>query len=233
MPRRPPNTPQPLFVEHVLEWADAHRQRTGDWPNAYSGPVPAGPLGENWRKIDNALRYGLRGLPEKSSLAKLLAQHRGHRNIMDLPRFSVRLILAWADAFYRRTGSWPLIEAGAVPESTVADTWKDIDLALRIGARGLRPGRSLPQLLARRRKVRNQPGTPMLSVERILEWAEEHYHKTGRWPNVGSGRVQGHRGETWIAVNSSLRLGTRGLPGGSSLAQLLRNHRRRGRTRNG
>jgi hypothetical protein len=29
---------------------------------------------EKWRNIDNALRYGLRGLPGGSSLAKLLAE---------------------------------------------------------------------------------------------------------------------------------------------------------------
>jgi hypothetical protein len=227
MPKPQPKPAPPLLVENVLAWADAHRRRTGAWPNAFSGRVVGAPRGENWRKIDNALRYGLRGLLEKLSLAKLLARDRGHRNCMDLPRLTVALILRWADAYRKRTGTWPLIESGRIPESPGRDTWKDIDLALRIGARGLRRGRSLPQLLARRRRVRNLPGTPALSVEQILAWADEQHRRSGRWPSVESGAVAGHPDETWIGVNSALRLGLRGLVGGQSLAGVLRTRKRR------
>jgi hypothetical protein len=67
-----------LTVAQILAWADAHRAWAGDWPRTGSGPVPQGP-GETWRRIDNALRYGLRGLPGGSSLARLLEQERGVR----------------------------------------------------------------------------------------------------------------------------------------------------------
>jgi hypothetical protein len=120
--KRLPQKPPPLTVDEILGWADDHRLRTGDWPGIYSGPVQGGPLGENWRKIDNALRYGLRGLEGKSSLAQLLAERRGVRNHMRLPRLSTALILRWADAFRRVTGDWPHIDSGAIPESTVGDT---------------------------------------------------------------------------------------------------------------
>jgi hypothetical protein len=72
-------------VPLILKWADAHLLRTGALPTMWDGPVRDGILGDNWRKVDNALRYGLRGLPGGSSLAALLAQHRGHRNIHSLP----------------------------------------------------------------------------------------------------------------------------------------------------
>jgi hypothetical protein len=38
-------------------------------------------LAETWRRVDNGLRYGLRGLPGGSSLARLLDEKRGVRNV--------------------------------------------------------------------------------------------------------------------------------------------------------
>ena len=62
---------------------------------------------------------------------------------------------------------------------------------------------------------------PPLTVEQILRWADAHHARTGRWPAVASGPVAGAPGETWQAVNRALMRGSRGLPGGSSLARLL------------
>lgn len=82
-----------------------------------------------------------------------------------------------------------------IPDAPGED-WLHIDLALRNGARGLRPGRSLPLLLAKRRGVRNLPGTPPLTVEVILQWIDGHKLATGRWPTVYAGPVAGQLGET-------------------------------------
>ena len=75
-------------------------------------------------------------------------------------------------------------------------------------------------------------GTP-LTVARILEWADEHHARTGAWPSARSGAVATFAGQTWAAANAALRHGLRGLPGGDSLAGLLRRERgaalRRGR----
>jgi hypothetical protein len=65
-----------LVVEQILAWADEHYQRTGKWPSARTGLVKSAP-GECWNNIKQALKTGYRGLPGGSSLAKLLAQHRG------------------------------------------------------------------------------------------------------------------------------------------------------------
>jgi hypothetical protein len=111
MPPRPE-----LSEDQVLAWADEHRRRTGYWPTAYSGRVLANP-GENWRKIDNALRYGLRGLPQGSSVAKLLALRRGYRNRAELPPLVPALILTWADTYRARTGAWPTEDSGPVDGS--------------------------------------------------------------------------------------------------------------------
>jgi hypothetical protein len=60
-----------------------------------------------------------------------------------------------------------------------------------------------------------------LTVATVLEWADAHHKRTGRWPHVRSGPVAGAPGQTWGAVNRALARGSRGLPGGSSLARLL------------
>jgi hypothetical protein len=65
-----------LTEDQILAWADAHRRHTASWPRAGSGPVPQA-AGETWQNIDNALRYGLRGLQGGSSLARLLDRERG------------------------------------------------------------------------------------------------------------------------------------------------------------
>jgi hypothetical protein len=63
-----------------------------------------------------------------------------------------RLILAWADAHFARTGTWPQTASGPVPESP-GETWRRIDNALRLSLRGLEGGSSLARLLERERGV--------------------------------------------------------------------------------
>jgi len=72
--RHPLNLP-PLTVEQVLRWADPHFVRTGQWPK-YDGGAIADAPGETWAAVDNALRYGKRGLAGRLSLAKLLREKR-------------------------------------------------------------------------------------------------------------------------------------------------------------
>ena len=70
-----------LRVKQILAWADAHLKATGNWPTAECSPreIP-GSGGERWTAVDHALRGGARGLPGGSSLARLLAVHRGVPN---------------------------------------------------------------------------------------------------------------------------------------------------------
>jgi hypothetical protein len=58
-------------------WADAHRQRSGQWPTSESGPVIDAP-GETWLAVNLALYEGLRGFPGGPSLARLLKPPKGH-----------------------------------------------------------------------------------------------------------------------------------------------------------
>src|SRR5262249_25380136 len=158
-------------------WADAHHARTGSWPTSESGPITDA-AGETWRRVDSDLRIGLRGLPGGSSLARLLAGQRGVRNPAPPPPLEPKHGLAWADAHHQRSGGWPTSESGAIPEAP-GETWRRVDTALRLGARGLQGSSSLAQLLARQRGVRNVHGLRPLSVDRILSWADSHHRRTG------------------------------------------------------
>lgn len=75
-PPRPPLGGRFLTEEQILAWADEHRKRTGKWPKSGSGII-AFTNGERWKRVDNALERGVRGLPGGSSLAKFLAARRG------------------------------------------------------------------------------------------------------------------------------------------------------------
>ena len=204
-----------LTVEQILAWADAHREASGEWPIEDSGPVRSAP-GETWKSISAALARGDRGLPGGSSLARLLAEHRGARNPKDLPRLTIEQVLAWADAHRAATGRWPSSGSGPVAEGS-EETWAVVNMALSKGLRGLPGGSSLARLLAKRRPVRPR----RLSLRKIRTWARAHREATGRWPDAHAGPVRGVPDETWSAVDAALKFGRRGLPGGSSLTDLF------------
>ncbi len=210
-------------IEQILAWADHHRHIKGAWPLPTSGPIMNAP-GETCRAVHAALHNGRRGLPGGSSLAQFLAEHRQYRNIHGLPRLSVKKVCAWADAYYHRCGRWPIATSGAIPEAP-GETWMAVENALRRGSRGFRTRSSLAQLLERHRHVRNIHGLPPLTEEQILRWADAQHRRTGKWPKTSSGRLVEEPGESWAAIDLALRNGGRGLPGGSSLARLLQEHR--------
>jgi hypothetical protein len=99
--RHPTEMPA-LDVGKILNWADQHRLRTGDWPRPSDGAVVEAP-DESWRAIDGALREGRRGLTGGASLARLLADCRGRRNKSCLPTLTTTQILRWAKAYHART----------------------------------------------------------------------------------------------------------------------------------
>lgn len=213
----------PLSEARVLAWVDAFRAQHGRFPKAKDGVVP-GELTQTWAGVDSALRVGHRGLPGGDSLPRFMQRHRGHRNKKACPRLTVNQVLKWADAHHRQTGLWPKRTSGRVAESP-GETWAAIDRALHVGGRGLRGGVSLANVLTRRRGVPNVVTPPPLTAEQVLRWADAWHTLYGGWPSKGTGPV-GSTGETWAAVDNALRLGLRGMPGGSSLSLFLRAHGR-------
>jgi hypothetical protein len=180
--------PADLTVERILSWADAFHAAHGQWPSGRvdlgSGPVEGAP-GETWQGINRALVLGGRGLPGDSSLAELLAEHRGV----------------------------PLSDMGPKAFADKVWAWEQEQFPVR------RPRRRIPEEYRR----------PKLTIANILAWADAHHRATGEWPHNRMGPVQGIPFEyTWRVIDSSLAKGLRGLPGASSLAQLLDEHRTMG-----
>jgi hypothetical protein len=173
--------------------------------------------------VNQAMRKRLRGLPGGDTLACLLTRARGVRNPSCLLPLTENKIVAWAREHRRRMGGWPTTLSGPVA-ARPGETWRQVNAALREGARGLPGGSSLGRLLARRCGVPCPADRPPLIVEKILEWADHHRERKGKWPKATSGKVEGVA-ETWGGINSALRAGLRGLPGGSSLPDLLAEHR--------
>ncbi len=210
--RRPPD----LSEEQVLAWADAHFAANGKWPTEKSGTIPG--TKETWSAIANAMRQGSRGFPPGSSLVELLAQRRG----VCRPPLTEEQILAWASAHFKATGRWPV--SSRATAQPAGETWAGINQALRTGFRGLPGGSTLAQLLAQRCGVRNPMRLPPLTEQQILAWARAHFQATGQWPIKRSGAIAQSPGDTWARIDEALRAGRRGLPDGSSLAKLLREH---------
>jgi hypothetical protein len=123
------------------------------------------------------MRKGLRGLRPGNSLAKLLAERRGKRNRKQLPKYTLRRILEWADAFHKRTEKWPITKSGPILDAQ-GEIWLAVDIALRKGQRGLPGGTSLAQLLDRRRPVQNRLTVPRLSNRQVLK-CRRFSHKNG------------------------------------------------------
>lgn len=138
---------------------------------------------------------------------------------MPKPTLTVADVLRWADAFHARHGRYPRQDDGPLPEADL--TWSAVSQSLKRGYRGLPGGSSLAELLQAKRGVRNKKRLPKLTLTQILGWADRHHARTGDWPGHEGGAIPDTTGETWLAVETALRVGGRGLRGGSSLARLL------------
>jgi len=71
------------------------------------------------------------------------------------PDLTEEEVLAWADAFFQRTGDWPKPLSGPIQE-TPGETWLLVAAALALGVRGFPTGGSVPRLLEEHRGRYNQ-----------------------------------------------------------------------------
>lgn len=216
-------TQPPRFtIDQILGWAQKHHQRTGSYPTWKAGPVHELPTA-TWKAVDHALRRGSAGLQGPTTLARLLREHYGVRNLARPPRFTMDDILAWAREHQQRTGNYPTWNSGPVYEAPT-ETWQSIDRALQRASGGLSGPTTLARILRERCGVRHSTDPPSLSIDEILRWARAYHRRTGNWPRYNSGAILEAPGETWNAVDHALLRGSRGLPGGASLARLLQDH---------
>jgi hypothetical protein len=201
-----------------------------------------------WKHVNAALSKGDRGLPGGMTLTQVFGRPVRRRPAQGWVKLTIPEILAWADAHHAATGRWPSAHSGPIKAAPYPETWRAVDVGLSGGGRGLPGGSSLSRLLqeqrgytpkmklegARAREEKSRAihtarsqigGRVTLSIEGLLEAADAHHKATGRWPNMRSGPIPSLPGETWSTVNRALRLGLRGLPGGTSLKDLLTEQR--------
>ncbi|MGA2620744.1 MAG: hypothetical protein ABSF26_24230 [Thermoguttaceae bacterium] len=127
----------------ILAWADAYHAQHGKWPRVKSGTIAG--TDYSWSIIDKSLSQGQHGLPGGSSLAQFLKRHRGASPWLGRP-LSEEQILSWADANFAAFGHWPT-ERTTYHPAAPHESWRNIDILLRCGYRGLPGGSSLPRLL--------------------------------------------------------------------------------------
>ena len=128
-------------------------------------------------------------------------------------------VLDWADEFCAIHGDWPRWDSGPIRGSRY-ETWFSVSAALALGQRGLPPGGSLADFLARHARVRMSVLDQNLTVGQIVVWAKAWRRQNGRWPNTCSGEVPGQGSLTWRDVDAGLRSGPPGQPAGMSLSLL-------------
>jgi hypothetical protein len=235
-----------LSMEAILAWADAHHAATGQWPTHRTGRIRHAPSRETWHRINHALAKGARGLPGGQNLAWLLHEHRQVKPRISreaaLARAQARRrwnaerqngrgpltaeqILFWADQYHAATGRWPRASTTAPIPGVMGESWRTIDSALIHGQCGLPGGSSLSRLLLEQRGPQTLQRSPELTVEQVLAWADAYHAAHGRWPDLRSGRVAESPKHSWAGIDTSLKVGAKGLPGGSSLFRLLRQQR--------
>lgn len=208
-----------LTIDTIVKWVSEWHKRERKYPTTESGEIP-GSNGETWSAIAQALRNGIRGLPSDKSLPQLIAEHFGVRNATNKTDLTIDSIKRWVIDWYDMERTYPTLHSGVIP-GTNGETWIVVDQGLRKGNRGLPGGSSLARLIAEHFGVRNATNPPKLAEVTIRHWVTDWSEQKGKWPNQKSGPIPDSGGETWKAVDTALRDGRRGLPGGSSLPKLI------------
>jgi len=134
-----------LSEQLILEWADSHFRQQGEWPHQKSGEIPG--RNENWKSVDQALRYGFRDLQKGGSLSQLLETHGRKVNPLNRPTLSEEQIVKWARAHLNEHGVLPTKRSGCVTDTD--ETWGAIDQALRSNLRGVAERSSLSKLFSK------------------------------------------------------------------------------------
>ena len=171
--------------------------------------------------LDNNLRRGNRGLPGGSSVAAEVEEVRISLGLAPKARESlsverVREAIAGHQATH---GKYPTADSGL--DEGLGCTYGTLNNMLKLGQRGLPGGSSLSREVAAVRAAAGEPvaaRTSPLTVERVRRLIRVYHAKHGRIPNQASGPVE-TLGITFQGLDHALRKGTRGLPGGSSLAR--------------
>ena len=207
-----------ITVEQILDWTDQYHEKNGKWPNRNSGQIEDSE-GETWMGIQSSLAVGGRGLPRKTSFAKLLHETGRKHNKFSKEIITEKEILKWADEYNRKNGKYPSDASGKIEGTHY--TWSTIGESLRKGRSGLTSKGSLTSLLARNNRKQNIFNKPDLTDEIIIKWIIAYLIKHGKYPKAESVVIPDSGEEKWRNIDYALRNENRGLKGKKSLSVLI------------
>jgi hypothetical protein len=136
------------------------------------------------------------------------------------PDLTEDMIVEAAKKCLDREGELPSGESGdATPDFGFPETWVSVNIALRVGGRGLPGDSSLRQILIKHGLKNDKPD---LTDAIIMAAVGKYYIRTGSYPTELSQGASSDFGypEKWKRVDRALSMGFRGLTGGSSLSKL-------------
>jgi glutaredoxin len=133
----------------------ASRQRVGSGLGRFLSEHRAPPPEERPSTPDPAAKKQSPAAAERRSLLRsAAAAGKASREAMGgraspYRRYTLEEIVRWAEAHRTATGAWPTRDSGPITEAP-EQLWRDVDIALVVGSRGLAGGSSLAALLAAR-----------------------------------------------------------------------------------
>ena len=189
----------------IIASANDHLERTGRLPTASCKASLSRYPDWNWVKVNNAGTRGSHGLTKGRTVSHILDS---------CAQLTEEQIRAAALDYRSRHGRLPTELADEpFPSGIRKDSWRKIDYAARIGARGLAPGGSLSAILRPLREI---------TEAKIIAAAERFRSVHGRLPsNRVLERVPELRNLSWRAIDGLARRGSCGLTPGRSLSAIL------------
>jgi predicted helicase len=127
------------------------------------------------------------------------------------------LVWKWMQEHYKHHGRWPVRRIKSGHENQVApdgSTWGSIRDALSCGYRGLMGGSSLLKL-----RLKKSGKNQLLTEDLIWEWMQSFFNENGKWPTSASCEIAPN-GDSWLAINASMRKGRFGLSPNGGLSKL-------------
>ncbi len=141
-------------------------------------------------------------------------------------------LTSWIQKYIEKYEKKPSRTSGVV-EFTIGNlqgiTWRNIDVALMEGLRGLPCNSSLAAFIKENFGIAQRKANPtLLSEDLIFSWITQFMTKHGRKPSPKKDGViefatEAYQGETWVSISAALRNGGRGLSGGTSLSSFIEN----------
>jgi hypothetical protein len=141
------------------------------------------------------------------------------------PNLTKEIIINWVRSYIDKHKRKPYKSDGIVEFAEgefKGIIWNSINSALNRGNRGLPGNSSLSDLIEENFDIKNPKNAPQLSENSICDLIQTFIDLYERKPQSTDENVPGIEGLSWANIDRRLREGSYGLPGGSSLAQLIR-----------